>query len=277
MTTITTSIHPVSVIEGNGPVILAQPHSGTFVPYDIYAELNDRGRQLLDTDWHIPELYDGLLNGVSIVRANFSRYVIDPNRDPHGSHLYPGKNTTDLVPLSTFDGKPIWNKEPTIEAIEQRVRAYHLAYHDALQAQICRVKAVHGVVVLYYCHSIRSQIPYLFDDVLPELNIGTNSGLSCDSDMIAAAEKACLQSGQYSYVVDGRFKGGWTTRHYGQPSDGIHAIQMELAQRTYLHQERPPFDYDQDKANTLREVLTDILWRIKNIAETHFSRSNDNE
>lgn len=254
----------VNVTRGDGPIILGQPHSGTFVPDEIYANLNPLGRQLLDTDWHVPELYEGLLANATVVKANFSRYVIDPNRDPQGSNLYPGQNSTGLVPLSTFDGKSIWLDEPTEENIQQRLNLYHHKYHQTLSQEIERVKSIHGIALVYDCHSIRSQIPYLFDDRLPDLNIGDNSGHSCASDITTCIEKICEQASSHTYVVNGRFRGGWTTRHYGRPQDGVHAIQMELAQRAYLQSELPPFHYDTDKASSLRHVLSDILQQINN-------------
>ena len=157
---------PVTVIRGTGPVILGQPHSGTKIPDAIFSRLNETGRLLLDTDWHVPQLYDGLLPEATIVRANFSRYVIDANRAPDGTSLYPGQNTTELVPVSTFDGEPIWHTEPAQAEIAARLESFHRAYHSALQSEIVRVRRINGVAVLYDCHSIRSEIPHLFDDII---------------------------------------------------------------------------------------------------------------
>lgn len=256
---------PVSVICGDSPIVLGQPHSGTYIPGDIYQNLNPLGRELLDTDWHVPELYDGLLEDVTIVAANFSRYVIDANRDPEGASLYPGQNTTQLVPLTSFDGKDIWDVPPDAEEIARRKNDFHGVYHAALEKQIERVKAIHGFAILYDCHSIRSEIPFLFDDRLPDLNIGDNSGVTCDPKITQAVHKVCLAQDQFSYVINGRFRGGWTTRHYGRPSEHVHAIQMELAQRRYLETEEPPFAYDAEKAEPLRGLLADILSSIKNL------------
>ena len=254
----------VELSQGSGPIILGQPHSGTYVPAEIYADLNPLGRQLLDTDWHVPELYHGLLDNVTVVKANFSRYVIDPNRDPRGANLYPGLNSTGLVPLSSFDGEPIWKAEPSAENIQQRLELYHQQYHQTLTAEIARVKAIHGVALVYDCHSIRSKIPYLFDHRLADLNIGDNSGKSCAGEITAAIETLCQDLKSHTSVVNGRFKGGWTTRHYGRPEDGVHAVQMELAQRAYLQSEALPFNYDAHKASSLRSVLSDILQQTSN-------------
>ena len=256
---------PVIVHEGTAAVILAQPHSGTFVPGEIEARLNSRGRELLDTDWHVDRLYEDLLPEASIVRANFHRYVIDANRDPSGVSLYPGQNTTGLVPLVTFDEQPVWAEPPTDEEIEARRRDYHSPYHAALSHEIERVKARHGVAILYDCHSIRSRLPFLFEGELPDLNIGTNNGETCAHAIEEAATDICAQS-DFSCVLNGRFRGGWTTRHYGKPRTGVHAIQMEIAQHCYLETEAPPFAYADGKADELRKTLRQILERINALA-----------
>ena len=250
---------PVEVISGSGPVVLGLPHTGTYVPEDVAGRLNDMGRALADTDWHIERLYDGLLPGATTVRATFHRYVIDANRDPAGVSLYPGQNTTTLVPLTDFEGAPIWQSEPDAAEIERRRQSFHAPYHAALAAELDRVRQVHGLAILYDCHSIRSQIPFLFDGTLPDFNIGTNSGESCAPEIEAAVTDLCRRADGYAAVVNGRFKGGWTTRHYGRPVDGVHAIQMELAQSAYLTSEAPPWTYDEAKADRLRSHLSRIL------------------
>ncbi|MEP1229334.1 MAG: N-formylglutamate deformylase [Litorimonas sp.] len=264
-------MNPVDVKEGHGPIILGQPHSGTYVPADIYEDLNELGRKLLDTDWHVPQLYENLLPDATIVSANFSRYVIDANRDPEGASLYPGQNTTQLVPLMSFDGKPIWENPPDEAKITRRKEVFHTAYHNALKAQIVRVKSAHGFAILYDCHSIRSEIPFLFDDRLPDFNIGDNDGMTCHNAITQAVHKACMAQAEFSYVVNGRFRGGWTTRYYGQPDIGVHAIQMELAQRRYLQTEEPPFAYDHDKAKPLRAILANILEAIQAASHMHLT------
>lgn len=256
------------VTQGTSPVILAFPHTGTDVPPDIWDRLNDNGKLLADTDWHIHELYAGLLPDATTVRATFHRYVIDANRDPSGQSLYPGQNTTDLVPRTDFDGEAIWKQgeEPTEADIRLALVDFHAPYHAALAAEIDRVKAIHGVALLYDCHSIRSLIPFLFDGKLPDFNIGTDSGRTCDARIEAATEDAAANAAGYTHVLNGRFKGGWTTRHYGRPATGVHAIQMELAQLTHLQTEAPPFAYDQQKADRLRVHLKTILTKIEAIA-----------
>lgn len=249
---------PVEVLEGSSPIILGLPHTGTFVPDEIWADLNPRGQELADTDWHIHRLYDELLEGATTVRATFHRYVIDANRGPDDASLYPGQNTTGLVPLTDFDGQPIWKVEPDAAGIAARRADFHTPYHQALEAQIARVKAQHGVAILYDCHSIRSHIPFLFEGTLPDFNIGTNLGATCDARIEALVHEACQATGRTT-VLNGRFKGGWTTRHYGQPHNGVHAIQMELAQSTHLTHESAPFAYDDAKAAVMRAPLGDLL------------------
>lgn len=257
---------PVEVQQGGGPVILGLPHTGTFVPEDVRVALNPRGQELADTDWQIHRLYDGLLPGATTVRATFHRYVIDANRGPDDASLYPGQNTTGLVPVTDFDGVPIWDHAPDAEDIARRVAMFHAPYHAALAAEIARVKARHGVAILYDCHSIRSHIPFLFDGRLPDFNIGTANGTACAPEIEAATRDICAAAEGYSHVLNGRFRGGWTTRHYGRPETGVHAIQMELAQATHLAAETAPWDLSAEKSARLRPVLQEILETLARLA-----------
>ncbi|MDO6797007.1 N-formylglutamate deformylase [Shimia thalassica] len=259
---------PVEIHQGDSPIVLGLPHTGTYVPDAILADLNDRGRGLDDTDWHIHTLYDGVFPGATTVRATFHRYVVDANRDPSGVSLYPGQNTTGLVPLTDFDGHDIWTAPPTEADVEARRETFHAPYHAALQAELDRVRSIHGVAILYDCHSIRSGIPFLFEGTLPDFNIGTNLGTTCAPGIEAATQTICDGAAGYSSVTNGRFKGGWTTRHYGRPAEGLHAIQMELAQSTYLSAEATPWAYDTTKAARLRPYLTQILTQLAELAPT---------
>ncbi len=257
----------VEVRRGDGPLVLGLPHTGTSVPPDCAGRLNARGRELADTDWHIHKLYDGLVANSTSVRTLTHRYVIDVNRDPEGVSLYPGQNTTTLCPTTDFDGYPIWQEgqAPSVDEIMARRDAYHEPYHAALREELERVKARHGVAILYDCHSIRSQIPFLFDGVLPVFSIGTNNGQTCDAAIEAATDSLCRNAEGYDSVLNGRFKGGWTTRHYGRPENGVHAIQMELAQRAYMD-ETPPWTWREDDARQLRDHLSKLLNNLNEIA-----------
>ncbi|MDW3222648.1 MAG: N-formylglutamate deformylase [Paracoccaceae bacterium] len=255
---------PVDVIAGSSPLILAFPHVDTEIPQPILQRLNDTGRRLMDTDWHVDRLYRDLVQDVTTVRANFHRYVCDANRDPSGQSLYPGKFTTGLVPLTNFEGAPIWDAPPSKHEMATWRSAFHAPYHASLSAQIARLRSKHGFAILFDCHSIRSQIPNLFDGVLPDLNLGTNLGAACDHKITAHLTNLCKQATPYSSVVNGRFKGGWTTRNHGRPKSGVHALQMELAQSTYLVAEKDPWLYDEAKAEPLRAVLRDILEYLQN-------------
>ena len=261
-------MNPVEVTQGNGPIVLGLPHAGTYVPTNVAEMLNENGRLLTDTDWHVDRLYDGLLAGVTTVRASFHRYVIDANRHPEGASLYPGQNTTGLVPLTDFDGRDIWTMPPDAAEISRRRAAFHAPYHAALRGELDRVRARHGVAILYDCHSIRSHIPFLFDGRVPDFNIGTNQGRTCASNVEQRITDICSNSNDYDTILNGRFKGGWTTRHYGNPAENIHAIQMELAQSTYLSAEAPPWTYDIEKSARLRETLTQILTALAQLAPT---------
>lgn len=256
------------VKQGSSPVIIGLPHTGTNVPDDIWERLNDNGRILADTDWHIHKLYDGLLENATTVRATFHRYCIDANRDPEGVSLYPGQNTTSLIPTTDFDGLAIWKEgeEPNSDDIQDRLSRFHKPYHDAFAAEIERVKNIHGIAIVYDCHSIRSHIPFLFEGTLPDFNIGTDMGKTCAADIEAIAVDVTSKASGYSSILNGRFKGGWTTRYYGQPQNRVHAIQMELAQKTHLASESLPFAYDEAKAERLRVHLKTLLQRIEHVA-----------
>lgn len=261
---------PFSVTKGDSAIVLGMPHGGTWLPDALTARLNANGRALADTDWHIARLYDGLLQGATVVASNVHRYAIDANRDPAGVSLYPGQNTTSLCPVTDFDGAPIWaeGQEPSEDEILARRDAFHAPYHAALQAEIDRVKARHGVAILYDCHSIRSVIPFLFAGTLPVFSIGTNDGTSCAALVQCSTADPCQKAEGFDTVINGRFKGGWTTRHYGRPQDGIHAIQMELAQRAYLADEAAPWAYDHAKADALRPVLGRVLGDLDLLARS---------
>ncbi len=261
---------PFTVTRGDSPIILGMPHGGTWLPDGLTARLNDTGRKLADTDWHIDRLYDGLLPGVTTVAATFHRYAIDANRDPDGTSLYPGQNTTELCPTTDFDGLPIWvpGQEPSQDEILVRRDAFHAAYHAALRAEVDRVRTRHGAAILWDCHSIRSNIPFLFSGELPHFNIGTNSGTTCAPLIETATYAPCVGASGFTTVLNGRFKGGWTTRHYGQPGQGSHAIQMEIAQRSYLAAETAPWSFDATRAEPARAVLARILSTLDRLARS---------
>ncbi|WP_033075403.1 N-formylglutamate deformylase [Sphingopyxis sp. MWB1] len=229
---------------GEAPLVVAFPHGGTGL-----AGREDRfvspWRARLDTDWWIAELYAFVQDmDATTVATDISRAVIDMNRDPSGASLYPGQATTELCPTTSFEGDPLYSGAgPDAYEIAARRQNFFDPYHAALAAEIDRLRGVHGRVVLYDAHSIRSRVPRLFDGELPQYNIGTNGGATCAPELETAIAAICAASGD-SHVVNGRFKGGWTTRHYGRPADGIHAIQMELAMRGYMSEPAAP-----DEAN----------------------------
>nr|WP_047165554.1 N-formylglutamate deformylase [Sphingomonas sp. Y57] len=253
------------VTQGQAPLIVAFPHVGT-----VLADVGDHFRSTWlaqrDADWWIDELYAFAVElGATSIGTSISRSVIDVGRDPSGASLYPGQATTGLCPLTTFDGEPLYQAAGPDEAeIARRRESWFAPYHARLAAEIARLRADHPHVVVYDAHSIRSRIPYLFEGELPIFNIGTNNGATCDAELSRAVEAVCAGSG-HTRVVNGRFKGGWTTRHYGRPQEGVHAIQMELAMRGYLDEPDAvdetnwPPAFDVARAAPLQSVLSDIL------------------
>lgn len=241
---------------GTIPLIVSVPHCGTYVPPTILERLSEPAKQLPDTDWHVERLYDFVREmGAHLLVATHSRYVIDLNRAPDDASLYPGKFTTGLCPATLFDGTPLYKEghAPDAAEIAERKENYWKPYHTKLQELL----KGHESVALLDAHSIASQVPTLFDGVLPDLNLGTAEGVSCDPQLAVALEQCCASSG-YTYVHNGRFKGGYITRHYGKPEAGIHAVQLELSQRHYM-QETPPFSYDETKAKQLQQCLRQFV------------------
>lgn len=263
----------LTVTPGDAPLIVAFPHTGTDIPARIEAGMIDPWRARKDADWWIDRLYAFATElGATTVRTAISRSVIDVNRDPSGQSLYPGMTTTGLCPTETFDGEPLYREgqEPDAVEIERRRTEFFDPYHAAITAQIERLSAT-GPVVLYDAHSIRSHVPRLFDGQLPQFNIGDNGGATCDPALTAAVEGACIASGD-SHVVNGRFKGGWTTRQYGQPHTGVHAIQMELACRGYVDEPAEtnastwPTPFTDERAAPMRATLRNVLTAARDFA-----------
>jgi N-formylglutamate deformylase len=231
------------------------------VPAECAAGLVSFPLALHDTDWYIDRLYAFASElGATTVHTALSRTVIDVNRDPSGASLYPGQATTGLTPIVTFDGRPLYRDgaAPTFKEIERRKKLYFAPYHAALVEELARLRGLHKCVVLYDCHSIRSVIPRLFPGELPVFNIGTNNGKACDSMLTNRIASICAAS-RWSHVVNGRFTGGWITRTYGQPAQGIHAVQMELAIRGYLRDESDPPPWDADFAKPIQRTLRAVL------------------
>lgn len=257
----------LAVIRGEAPLVVSIPHTGT----DL-AGLEDRvvspwlARR--DTDWWIDRLYDFAVGlGATVIRTSLSRTVVDVNRDPSGASLYPGLTVTGLCPTESFDGDPLYleGREPDAAEVEERRRRWFDPYHAALEEELARLRRAHGRVVLYDCHSIRSVLPRLFEGVLPVFNLGTNRGLSADPELEAEVAGILAATGE-SFVVNGRFTGGFITRRHGRPADGVHALQMELSNRGYMREpdgkaapETWPAEYDPEFAAPMRATLATIL------------------
>lgn len=244
----TTSITDQAVLrfhQGTAPLLVSMPHAGTYVPPAIAARFTEEARQVPDTDWHMERLYDfARAMGASILVATHSRYVIDLNRDPSGASLYPGQSVTGLCPVDTFDDTPIYANGvgPDEAEIAARRDAIWHPYHAKLAEELARIKAQHGIAMLWDAHSIRSVLPRFFEGKLPDLNLGTGKGTSCDPALAERLLAIAREAEGYTSVLNGRFTGGYITRQHGRPEQGVHAVQLEMTQSSYM-QEQLPFDY----------------------------------
>lgn len=245
---------------GRSPLIISMPHSGEELG-PFAGNMTADALKIADTDWHLPRLYDFLKDmDVTVLHAHYSRYVVDLNRDPSGKSLYPGQNVTGLCPTTTFDEKPVYlpGRAPSEANMQARVNTYWRPYHNALQAEIERVRHKHGFALLWDAHSIRSEVPRFFSGKLPDFNLGTNEGLTCDPGLSDQVYGVACRAEAYSSVLNGRFKGGYITRRYGKPNLGVHAIQLELSQSTYMD-ERFPFSYNTKVAEKVAPVIAEML------------------
>tara|TARA_R110002049_G_scaffold175316_3_gene342624 strand:- start:2182 stop:2991 length:810 start_codon:yes stop_codon:yes gene_type:complete len=252
---------------GKSKLLVSMPHVGTQLPEWLIPRMSQESMSLPDTDWYLEELYDFLQDiDVTVISANYSRYVVDLNRSADDMSLYPGSNVTGLCPTDTFDGNSIYEHEAKLDAIEvkSRLDKFWYPYHDALASEIARIKAIHSNVIVWEAHSIRSEVPRFFDGELPHLNIGTADGTTCQHEIIEKIMDVIKTNGDYSWVENGRFKGGFITRHYAQPSLGINTMQLEIAMRSYMDESSLSPKFDNDKATSLRGLLKAMMQSILN-------------
>ncbi len=245
---------------GTAPLLISLPHDGSAIPEAIAARMTPRARAAPDTDWFVSRLYAFACDlGASMLIPRYSRYVVDLNRPPDDTSLYPGQNTTGLCPLVQFSGEPVYllDAEPDAAEVLARVETYWQPYHTALSEELTRLRAQHGRVLLWEGHSIRGEVPFLFEGRLPDLNLGTASGASCSVPVQARIEAALAAQTGYDWVANGRFKGGYITRHYGRPDAGIDAVQLEMAQRIYMDEAVAAWrdDLAEEASDAIRRVI----------------------
>lgn len=259
-------MHPESPVftlrKGSAPLLISIPHLGTELPPGMAEDLTPAALKLADTDWHLDRLYADMADalGASVLVPRFSRYVIDLNRPSSGQSLYPGQTTTGLCPTSTFRGEAVYlaGREPAPQDIQRRIAVYWQPYQDALHNELQRLRSQHSQVLLWEAHSIASVLPHLFEGKLPDVCLGTNDGASADAGLLDAVVAPVRAQSQFSQVVNGRFKGGYNTRHHGVPATGIHAIQLEMCQSLYMNEDSP-FDYREAEAARFQPLLQQML------------------
>ena len=246
---------------GTRPLLISMPHCGTALPDSMRDQWVPRAWATEDTDWHMPLLYRFAKQlGASILIPHYARYVIDLNRPPDDTPMYPGASNTELCPTRFFTGEPLYLEgcQPNAEEQAHRLHTYWRPYHDALQQELARLRTQHGRALLWDAHSIRSEIPWLFVGRLPDLNVGTANGQAADASIAQAVMAVCETFPAFSHVLNGRFKGGYITRHYGQPSQGVHAVQLEMCQSLYMR-EAAPYDYLPERAAHIIPVLEQMV------------------
>jgi len=255
---------PYTFTAGGSPLLVSMPHVGTELPEAVAAGMTEAAKTVPDTDWHVDRLYDFLDHlDASILAATQSRYVIDLNRAPDDRPLYPGASNTGLCPVTSFGEEPIYldGRAPDAAEIAARKDRVFRPYHERLGRALAAIKERHGYALLWEAHSIRSRVPRFFEGRLPDLNLGSAGGVSADPELIARLSQVAETEGAaagYSHAVDGRFKGGYITRSFGDPAGRVHAVQLELSQITYMD-EAPPFGFRDDLAAGIRPVLRRLL------------------
>ena len=257
-------------VAGESPLLISIPHDGRSLPPGMEKRMSARGREIPDTDWHVARLYDFARNlGASVISANYSRYVVDLNRSTADEALYDGWLATGLCPERTFHGEDIYlpGESVSTDEKEDRVTHYWRPYHEKIESSLRELKSRYGYALLWDAHSIPSNVPQLFDGELPQLNFGTNDGRSCPNYVIEPLIAEAQAGGAYSVVLNGRFKGGYITRHYGNPANGVTAIQLELAQRCYMSEES--LEFDVELASKLRELLSNLLQAYLKCGASH--------
>ncbi|WP_422088861.1 N-formylglutamate deformylase [Variovorax sp.] len=268
----TTTEPPFRFRQGTRPLLISMPHVGTHVPPALAERFTEEARHVPDTDWHLERLYDFADElGASVLVATHSRYVVDLNRPPDGASLYPGQSVTGLCPVDTFDDTPVYANPADLpgdaETAERRDAIWQ-PYHAKLAEELARIRAQHGVAALWDAHSIRSVLPRFFEGKLPDLNLGTGKGISCDPALAQTLLGIAESATGYTGVLNGRFTGGYITRQYGNPAGGVHAVQLEMTQSSYM-QEKLPFDYLPEVAAGVQPHVRRMIEAVLAFVENH--------
>jgi N-formylglutamate deformylase len=266
---------------GETPVLISIPHGGVTIPDELAVRMTEEGREVADTDWHLDRLYNfAPALGAGFLVADLSRYVIDLNRSPDGVALYRGADNTELCPTTTFEHKPVWREgeAPDAAEIQARVERYWRPYHERLASELAALKARFGIAVLFDAHSIRSHVPRFFEGRLPDFNLGTADGNSASPHLAGRLMNVLSTTDRYDAILNGRFKGGYITRHYGHPAENIHAVQLELSQATYMD-EASPYRFSPDAVAGLRPTLERFLaalieWSWENAENRRYAASS---
>jgi N-formylglutamate deformylase len=255
------------LLPGRTPLLISLPHVGTEIPADQHPRYTDRALCVEDTDWFLDRLYAFAADlGAGLLVSRYSRYLIDLNRPSENTPMYAGQNNTELCPTRHFTGEPLYRpgQEPDAAEVSRRVAVFWQPYRSAIEAELTRLRAEHGHALLFEGHSICSELPWLFEGRLPELNLGTVQGQSCAPSLRNGLAAVLATEPGRSHVVDGRFKGGHITRSFGRPAQCWHAVQLEMCWRSYMDETPPRWNPARAAAITplLRRLLQAMIaWR----------------
>lgn len=257
---------PFRIIPGMGamqPLIISIPHVGVLFPDEVRQNyLSNQVEQLDDTDWFLDQLYDFAPDiGITVIAANYSRWLIDLNRDPESAPLYSdGRLITGLTSTTDFLGNPIYKAgcEPDKAEVDRRLARYYWPYYQQIQRMLEERRERFKNVVLWDAHSIRQFVPSIRNEKFPEMILGNADETSADGRLIDTA-LTMLRKG-YDVNHNDPFKGGHITRYFGKPGKGIHALQLERNKILYMDDNER--NYDSSRADKMKIVLKNTLLEL---------------
>ncbi|GAA4113631.1 N-formylglutamate deformylase [Aquimarina addita] len=247
------------------PILISIPHAGTQFPVEIKHYYKKKMRNHLDdTDWYVHKLYEFAPSlGITIIKANLSRWVIDLNRDPKSIPLYTDNRLiTAITPITDFYGNNIYtssSSEPDPIEIQRRLDLYYWPYYRQIETLIADLKKKFGKVLLWDAHSIRHLVSTIQKKPFPDMILGNNDQKTAHPQLILTALEK-LRSKKFEVAHNTPFKGGHITRYFGKPAQNVHALQLEMNKILYMDDNE--ITYNTKRASEVQEVLQDTLQHL---------------